>query len=80
MILAIVEYEARLKDRTVISKSDGVEFTVEDGYFCPALAKAMKTMKKRKKALLTVKPQYAFSEGGRPASGDEGAIPHNSSL
>jgi hypothetical protein len=27
------------------------------GYFCPALAKAVKTMKKGEKVLLTVKPQ-----------------------
>ena len=28
------------------------------GYFCPALPKAVKTMKKAEKVLLTVKPQY----------------------
>jgi hypothetical protein len=27
------------------------------GYFCPAIAKAVKTMKKSEKVLLTVKPQ-----------------------
>ncbi|WRX21381.1 FKBP-type peptidyl-prolyl cis-trans isomerase domain - like 10 [Theobroma cacao] len=52
-----VKYEACLEDGTLISKSDGVEFTVGDGYFCPALAKAVKTMKKGEKVLLTVKPQ-----------------------
>ncbi|KAJ1407321.1 Tetratricopeptide-like helical domain superfamily [Sesbania bispinosa] len=76
----LVKYEARLEDGTVISKSDGVEFTVEEGYFCPALAKAVKTMKKGEKVLLNVKPQYAFGESGRPASGDEGAVPPNASL
>ncbi|KAI4317410.1 hypothetical protein L6164_025279 [Bauhinia variegata] len=75
-----VKYEARLEDGTHISKSDGVEFTVGDGYFCPALAKAVKTMKKGEKVLLTVKPQYAFNESGRPASGDEGAVPPNATL
>ncbi|KAF7837062.1 70 kDa peptidyl-prolyl isomerase-like [Senna tora] len=85
-----VKYEARLEDGTLISKSDGVEFTVEDGYFCPALAKAVKTMKKGEKVLLTVKPQCeslltfdfadAFGENGRPASGDEGAVPCNALL
>ncbi|KAL0389890.1 UNVERIFIED_CONTAM: Peptidyl-prolyl cis-trans isomerase FKBP65 [Sesamum calycinum] len=53
----IVKYEAKLEDGTVISKSDGVEFTVEEGHFCPALSKAVKTMKKGEKVLLTVKPQ-----------------------
>ncbi|XP_059447408.1 peptidyl-prolyl cis-trans isomerase FKBP62-like [Corylus avellana] len=75
-----VKYEARLEDGTLISKSDGVEFTVGDGYFCPALAKAVKTMKKGEKALLTVKPQYAFGEMGRPASGEEVAVPPNATL
>ncbi|OAY80936.1 Peptidyl-prolyl cis-trans isomerase FKBP62 [Ananas comosus] len=76
----LVKYEARLEDGTVISKSDGVEFTVKDGFFCPALSKAVKTMKKGEKVLLTVKPQYAFGENGRPASGDEGAVPPNATL
>ncbi|KAG5040901.1 hypothetical protein GLYMA_05G149900v4 [Glycine max] len=75
-----VKFEARLEDGTVISKSDGVEFTVEEGYFCPALAKAVKTMKKGEKVLLNVKPQYAFGESGRPALGDEGAVPPNAYL
>ncbi|KAM2711236.1 hypothetical protein EV1_031378 [Malus domestica] len=75
-----VKYEARLEDGTLVSKSDGVEFTVQDGYFCPALAKAVKTMKKGEKVLLTVKPQYGFGEAGRPAIGDEGAVPPNATL
>ncbi|KDP32575.1 hypothetical protein JCGZ_13125 [Jatropha curcas] len=76
----LVKYEARLEHGTVISKSDGVEFTVGDGYFCPALAKAVKTMKKGEKVLLTVKPQYGFGENGRPALGSEGAVPPNATL
>ncbi|KAJ6880303.1 hypothetical protein NC652_033594 [Populus alba x Populus x berolinensis] len=50
------------------------------GYFCPALAKAVKTMKKGEKVLLTVKPQYGFGENGRTAAGDEGAVPPNATL
>ncbi|CAK7348102.1 unnamed protein product [Dovyalis caffra] len=75
-----VKYEAWLEDGTVVSKSDGVEFTVGEGYFCPALAKAVKTMKKGEKVLLTVKPQYGFGENGRPVVGDEGAVPPNATL
>ncbi|XP_011000006.1 PREDICTED: peptidyl-prolyl cis-trans isomerase FKBP62-like isoform X2 [Populus euphratica] len=75
-----VKYEARLENGTVVSKSDGVEFTVGEGYFCPALAKAVKTMKKGEKVLLTVKPQYGFGEYGRTAAGDEGAVPPNATL
>ncbi|XP_073058184.1 peptidyl-prolyl cis-trans isomerase FKBP62-like isoform X2 [Primulina eburnea] len=76
----LVKYEAKLENGTVIGKSDGVEFAVEEGYFCPALSKAVKTMKKGEKVLLTVKPQYGFGEKGKPASGDEGAVPPNAIL
>uniref|UniRef100_A0A6N2LE19 peptidylprolyl isomerase n=1 Tax=Salix viminalis TaxID=40686 RepID=A0A6N2LE19_SALVM len=73
----LVRYEAQLEDGSVVAKSDGVEFTVKDGHFCPALARAVKTMKKGEKVLLSVKPQYGFGEKGKPASGNEGAVPPN---
>lgn len=76
----LVKYEARLEDGTLVAKADGVEFTVSEGHFCPALSKAVKTMKKGEKAVLTVKPQYGFGEHGKPASGDEGAVPPNATL
>ncbi|XP_015892215.1 peptidyl-prolyl cis-trans isomerase FKBP62 [Ziziphus jujuba] len=76
----LVNFEARLEDGTLIAKSDGVEFTVREGYFCPALSKAVKTMKKGEKVLLTVKPQYAFGEKGKPATGNEGVVPPNATL
>lgn len=76
----IVRYEAQLEDGSVVARSDGVEFTVKDGHFCPALARAVKTMKKGEKVLLTVKPQYGFGEKGKPASGDESAVPPNANI
>ncbi|XP_038899656.1 peptidyl-prolyl cis-trans isomerase FKBP62-like [Benincasa hispida] len=76
----LVNFEAKLDDGTLVAKADGVEFTIGDGYFCPALAKAVKTMKIGEKALLTVKPQYGFGEKGKPASSNEGAVPPNASL
>lgn len=76
----LVNFEAKLEDGTLVAKADGVEFTVGDGYFCPALAKAVKTMKIGEKALLTVKPQYGFGEKGKSASSNEGAVPPNASL
>ncbi|KAH0471151.1 hypothetical protein IEQ34_000874 [Dendrobium chrysotoxum] len=76
----LVKYEARLEDGTVISKVEEAEFTVKDGFFCPALSKAVKTMKKGEKVLLTVKPQYGFGEKGRPSSGEEGAVAPNTTL
>ncbi|TYH26831.1 hypothetical protein ES288_A02G020200v1 [Gossypium darwinii] len=69
-----------LEDGTLVSKSHGVEFTVGDGYFCPAFAEAVKTMKKGEQVLLTVKPQYAFGEDGRSAVDSEGAVPPNATL
>ncbi|XP_009610546.1 peptidyl-prolyl cis-trans isomerase FKBP62-like [Nicotiana tomentosiformis] len=76
----LVKYEARLEDGSLIGKSDGVEFAVQEGHFCPAIAKAVKTMKKGEKVQLTVKPQYGFGEKGKPASGDGGAVPPNATL
>lgn len=76
----VVKYEARLEDGTVVSKSDGVEFTVRDGIFCPAISKAVKTMKKNEKAHLTVMPQYGFGVKGRQASGEEASVPPNATL
>ncbi|XP_074268499.1 peptidyl-prolyl cis-trans isomerase FKBP62-like [Silene latifolia] len=75
-----VKYEAHLEDGTLVGKSDGVEFTVSDGHFCPALSTAVKTMKKGEKVLLSVKPQYGFGEQGKPASGDASAVPPNATL
>ncbi|XP_039021921.1 peptidyl-prolyl cis-trans isomerase FKBP62-like [Hibiscus syriacus] len=76
----LVNYEAKLEDGTVMAKADGIEFTVKDGLFCPALSRAVKTMKKGEKVLLTVKPQYGFGEKGKPATGAEGAVPANATL
>ncbi|XP_061366694.1 peptidyl-prolyl cis-trans isomerase FKBP62-like [Gastrolobium bilobum] len=75
-----VKYEVRLEDGKLVAKSDGVEFTLREGHYCPAFSKALKTMKKGEKVILTVKPQYGFGEKGKPAHGDEGAVPPNATL
>ncbi|XP_049931515.1 peptidyl-prolyl cis-trans isomerase FKBP65-like isoform X2 [Nymphaea colorata] len=78
-----VKYEVKLDDGTVVAKSpeDGVEFVVHDGQLCPAIAKAVVTMRKGEKAVLTVQPQYGFGEKGRPATDDQfPAIPPNAVL
>ncbi|XP_076959123.1 peptidyl-prolyl cis-trans isomerase FKBP62-like [Bidens hawaiensis] len=72
----VVNYEVQLEDGTPVAKSDGVEFTVQDDHFCPALSKAVKTMKKGEKVILTVKPEYGFGEKGKP----EASIPANATL
>ncbi|CAM8999979.1 unnamed protein product [Rhodiola kirilowii] len=76
----IVNYEVKLEDGSVVAKGDGVEFVVKDGHFCAALPKAVKTMKKGEKVLLTVNPQYGFGESGQPALGNVGVIPPNATL
>ncbi|KAK6937856.1 Tetratricopeptide repeat 1 [Dillenia turbinata] len=76
----LVNYEVQLEDGTLVAKADNAEFTVKDGCFCPALSKAVKTMKKGEKVILTVKPQYGFGEKGKPAAGAEGAVPPNATL
>ncbi|KAK9944699.1 hypothetical protein M0R45_010255 [Rubus argutus] len=48
----IVKFEAHLEDKTLVAKSDSAEFTVQEGYFCPALSKAVKTMKKRRESIV----------------------------
>lgn len=76
----LVNYLVKLEDGTVVAKGDEVEFVVKDGHLCSAFAKAVKTMKKGEKVLLTVKPQYGFGENGKPATGNVGAIPPNATL
>nr|XP_043635861.1 peptidyl-prolyl cis-trans isomerase FKBP62-like [Erigeron canadensis] len=76
----LVNYEVRLEDGTLVTKADGVEFKVEDGHFCPALSKAVKTMKKGEKVVLSVKPEYGFGDKGKPASGGEASVPANAAL
>lgn len=77
-----VIYEAKLEDGTVVGKSpeEGVDFYVKQGHFCPGLARAVKTMYKAQKVLLSVKPQYGFGEAGREAVEGFPAIPPNATL
>ncbi|KAK9270239.1 hypothetical protein L1049_025816 [Liquidambar formosana] len=47
----LVKYQAMLVDGTIVAKTpeEGTEFYVKDGHFCPALPKAIKTMKRGEK-------------------------------
>jgi FK506-binding protein 4/5 len=67
-------------DGTSVSKSEGVEFSLTDGFFCPAFAHAVHTMKEGEEAVLIVKPKYAFGEQGRPSQGEEAAVPPDATL
>ncbi|KAH7277622.1 hypothetical protein KP509_39G059500 [Ceratopteris richardii] len=59
---------------------EGVEFCVKDGFFCPAISKAVTTMKKGEKVLLTVQPKYGFGEQGVEAKAGFPAVPGNAVL
>ncbi|RZC50360.1 hypothetical protein C5167_018788 [Papaver somniferum] len=74
-----VKYEVKLEDGTVVAKSpeEGVEFLVNDGHLCPAIAKVVVTMRKEEKAILRVEPEYAFGSTGKPAQDGLSAIPPN---
>lgn len=78
----LVKYEVTLPDGTVVAKTpeEGIEFHVKDGHLCPALSKAIITMKRGEKIKLIVQPQYAFGEEGKDASDGIQSVPPNSML
>ncbi|KAL9150864.1 hypothetical protein ABFS82_11G016000 [Erythranthe guttata] len=57
-----VNYVAECENGVVISKSDeeGLEFSLISGHLCPAMSKAVKTMRKGEKAELSVKFSYGL--------------------
>ncbi|XP_075637885.1 70 kDa peptidyl-prolyl isomerase-like isoform X2 [Castanea sativa] len=76
----LVKYEARLENAALVSKSDeGVEFNVSDGYLCPAISKAVKTMRRGEKAELAVKFSYGIRQNENGAT-DTDDIPPDSNL
>nr|XP_023878158.1 70 kDa peptidyl-prolyl isomerase-like [Quercus suber]POE78746.1 peptidyl-prolyl cis-trans isomerase fkbp65 [Quercus suber] len=78
----LVKYRVALDDGTIVAETseEGVEFYVKDGHLCPALQKAIMTMKRGEKAKLVVQPQYAFGEEGRDANNGVHSIPPGSIL
>ncbi|PON90380.1 Peptidyl-prolyl cis-trans isomerase, FKBP-type [Trema orientale] len=58
----LVKYEMKLENGSVISKSEGDEFYINDDYVCPAISRAVKTMRRGEKAELAVKFSYGFRE------------------
>ncbi|KAJ8644726.1 hypothetical protein MRB53_006474 [Persea americana] len=59
-----VKYEVKLEDGTLVARTteDGVEFLVNEGHLCPAIAKTVVTMRKGEKAIVRVEPKYAFGD------------------
>ncbi|KAL3505106.1 hypothetical protein ACH5RR_034947 [Cinchona calisaya] len=73
-----VKYTAMMDDGVIVAKTPevGLEFYVKDGHLCPALPKAIKTMKKGEKVNLVVQPQYALGDGEK----DSDTYPRSSVL
>ncbi|OVA11790.1 Peptidyl-prolyl cis-trans isomerase [Macleaya cordata] len=77
----LVKYEARLEDGTVLSKSDeGIEFYISDDYLCPAISKAVRTMRKGEKAELSVKFPYGIEQMRNEATRSGSGVPSNQNL
>ncbi|KAK2986154.1 hypothetical protein RJ640_019560, partial [Escallonia rubra] len=78
----LVKYTVMLVDGAIVANTPdkGVEYYLKDGHFCPAVSKAIKTMKRGEKVNLIVQPQYAFGEAGKDFSSGLPSIPPNSVL
>ncbi|KAF2950775.1 hypothetical protein DAI22_01g210900 [Oryza sativa Japonica Group] len=76
----LVNYNACLEDGMSVSMSEGVEFNLAEGFFCPAFARAVETMTEGEEVVLIVKLEYGFGERGRPSIGDEAAVPPDATL
>ncbi|XP_020219678.2 70 kDa peptidyl-prolyl isomerase [Cajanus cajan] len=77
----LVKYEASLENGMLVSKSDeGVEFNVSDGYLCPALSIAVKTMRKGEVAELATRFSYGLSQDSNRTTELDGCFLPNSNL
>ncbi|EFJ16354.1 hypothetical protein SELMODRAFT_445274 [Selaginella moellendorffii] len=77
-----VRFTATLQDGTLVEKTPakGVTICPRDGFFCPAIGKAVRAMKHGEQALLTVTPQYGFAEQGRKATRSGAYVPPYATL
>ncbi|KAH6781140.1 FKBP-type peptidyl-prolyl cis-trans isomerase family protein [Perilla frutescens var. hirtella] len=77
-----VSYKAMLVDGTIVAETpdEGMEFYVKDGHYCPALTKAIKTMKKGERANLVIQPEYAFGQKGNKSNNELPVVPPDSIL
>ncbi|KAL5546788.1 hypothetical protein UlMin_006475 [Ulmus minor] len=72
----LVKYEARLENGVLVSKSEGEEFHVNDDYTCPAISRAVKTMRRGEIAELAVRFSYGFKEFAKGSTNiDDGILP-----
>ncbi|XP_057770453.1 70 kDa peptidyl-prolyl isomerase-like [Salvia miltiorrhiza] len=69
-----VKYVAKDENGIVVSKChEGLEFSLTNGHLCPAMSKAVRTMRKGEKAELSVKFSYGLIQSSR---NDEMPPPH----
>ncbi|KAL2480804.1 Peptidyl-prolyl cis-trans isomerase FKBP65 [Abeliophyllum distichum] len=73
----LVKYEARCENGAVIAKSDGLEFSLNNGHLCSAMSKAVKTMRKGEKAELSVKFSYGLRHCENGTSMLDGVPPYS---
>ncbi|KAL0316727.1 UNVERIFIED_CONTAM: Peptidyl-prolyl cis-trans isomerase FKBP62 [Sesamum radiatum] len=72
----LVKYIAKNENGVVVSKSEeGLEFSLTNGHLCPAMSRAVKTMRKGEKAELWVKFSYGLRHCGDGISTSDGIFP-----
>ncbi|KAI3446548.1 hypothetical protein Pfo_003213 [Paulownia fortunei] len=72
----LVKYVAECENGIIISKSEeGLDFSLTSGHLCPAMTRAVKTMRKGEKAELSVKFSYGLRHCGNGTSTIDGTIP-----
>ncbi|XP_027350378.1 70 kDa peptidyl-prolyl isomerase-like isoform X2 [Abrus precatorius] len=77
----LVKYEARLENGMLVSMSEqGVEFNVSDGYLCPAIGIAVKTMRKGEVAELALRFCYGLGENSNRTAELDGCLSPDSKI
>nr|XP_024922496.2 70 kDa peptidyl-prolyl isomerase-like isoform X1 [Ziziphus jujuba var. spinosa] len=76
----LVNYEARLENGTLVTKSEGAEFHIGDACICPAISIAVKTMRRGEVAELAVKFLYGFKEDVNGTTNTESCISSASNI
>ncbi|MED6124398.1 hypothetical protein PIB30_058576 [Stylosanthes scabra] len=77
----LVKYEARLESGMCVSKSEQiVEFNVGEGYICPAMSVAVKTMRKGEVAELAIKFSYGIIQNSDRTKESDDFLQPNSKI
>ncbi|KAF7803973.1 70 kDa peptidyl-prolyl isomerase-like [Senna tora] len=72
----LVKYEARLENGMLASESNqGVEFNISDGFLCPAMSIALKTMRKGEEAELSLRLLYGVRQNSNRTNETDSTLP-----